>query len=164
MATSLTSPSVKWHPAGFSSSQSSGFPLMKNCHVHMQIHLHMTTIWTCCISVTSLPRMSICLRAQLKICTSKSLSCFAFTREVKVRSHKETEELETGWYCLYWWEGKGVEEPEQPEKPNHGNVSLALQRHRISRCYYWNNSSRMAVRTSAHRGRPNFRSFPHTDR
>lgn len=38
--------------------------------------------------------------------------------------------MERGWRCSYSWEEKGVEEPEQQEKPNHGNVSLALQTQR----------------------------------
>lgn len=40
------------------------------------------------------------------------------------------EVSERGWLWSYSWEEKGVEEPEQQEKPNHGNVSPALQTHR----------------------------------
>lgn len=146
----------------------------RNCHVHMQIHRHMTDgfnipelIWLICMKVTGLPRKSTCFREQLKICTSYGTSLQAFVlvfRELMVENHYEMEASERGWYWLYGWEAKGVEEPEQPEKPNHGNMSLAPQRQSISECYSWKNRSQVAVRASAARGRPNLRSLPHSNR
>lgn len=61
--------------------------------------------------------------------------CLTSAEEVKGGNQKEMEVSGTGWLWSYSWEGKSVEEPEQQEKPNHGNVFLTLQMHSILRCY-----------------------------
>lgn len=98
-----------------------GFLQMNNCRAHMHIQ-HASNGWMHCVRETHPSRHSTCFQTQLELCIRKATSFPAF-----VKNHEEMEVLERGWLS---WEEKGVEEPEQQEKPNHGNVSLALQTHR----------------------------------
>lgn len=108
-----------------------GSVLMSNCHAHMQVHRHTA-------DSSSTPQMAGCIVKERLICPgTASVSKHSWSSASERRQASKLWlrimrkwRYRRGWPWSHSWEEKGVEEPEQQEKPNHGNVSLALQTHR----------------------------------
>lgn len=113
----------------FQQLRPSGSRLMKNCHAHRQVHRH---------TRSSTPQMVGCIvKDRLSCPGTASVSKHSWSSASERRRGSQLLlritrkwRYRRGWPWSHSWEEKGVEEPEQQEKPNHGNVSLPLQTHR----------------------------------